>query len=930
MHSSPLPRPRRPLAAVSLRAALCKTAFLALAATAILPNHSRAAVDTWTGAGADNNWSTTGNFTPDVPPLTGDSLLYTGTATRLTSNNNGTANALTIAGITFDATAAAYALTGNAINLSADIVNNSVNAQSIGMNLVLTNTANTNFSSLGGGNLTFSGNISGTGVASSGAVTTGTPTFALTVTGTNAGGTSAANGTNTTTTFSGTNTYTGATRFTGGSVALNYGTTNGNKLDANSALFLGGPPALGGVTNPTNSGVNLTVTGSTNTVQTVASTVIDAGNSNISVTTAGATLNLGSVSSRSGGSVLLNTNPATGTVGAITATSNVNGILGGYAITTSNNGGSNPATANFVASSGAAGTASTLTAFGAYTTDFTVTNANIQNASTTAVTLAPAQFTINSLKTSESTTLTLASGTNTITSGGLLFFGGTAGVNTINGPGTLTSGSPDLDIFISGSSNNLTINAGITGSIGLVVAPVSANTAATVVLQGTNTFTGNIAVTRSVLALNSALPAATAGHTITLNEVYGSSILTTLTDGETAANSTLTINAANYLIQGGGGVVKSGAATNTLQLLGAHTYTGGTTLNTGTTVVDTLANGGVASSLGAASNAAANLVLNATSGDNPVLQYTGPTVSTDRLFTLSGTSSTGTVALDASGTGPVSFTNTGTELGGTNGAPTLILQGSNAGANTFASVLPNFGTGTTKLTKQGAGTWVLTGNNSYTGATTVTAGALGFNNALTAAAVAGTGVVNVNGGTLFGSGATPSGLLTVASGASLTPGASLAAGTTHAATVGIMTVGALTLTATAGAGSNFNVLLTNNGSTTGVGAGLTYSQLVANGAVALGGNINLTLGNNLVVGDKFFVLLNSGTTTGTFSNVTGTSFTSGGDTFSINYADTGDATAGNDVSLTVTAVTAVPEPSAWVGATALCAVIGWKLRRRRA
>ena len=57
------------------------------------------------------------------------------------------------------------------------------------------------------------------------------------------------------------------------------------------------------------------------------------------------------------------------------------------------------------------------------------------------------------------------------------------------------------------------------------------------------------------------------------------------------------------------------------------------------------------------------------------------------------------------------------------GTQTLILGGANTGHNTISGVIGN-GTATVAVTKDDAGTWTLSGRNTYTGATTVNAGTL--------------------------------------------------------------------------------------------------------------------------------------------------------------------------------------------------------------
>ncbi|MGH6761634.1 MAG: autotransporter-associated beta strand repeat-containing protein [Phyllobacterium sp.] len=147
------------------------------------------------------------------------------------------------------------------------------------------------------------------------------------------------------------------------------------------------------------------------------------------------------------------------------------------------------------------------------------------------------------------------------------------------------------------------------------------------------------------------------------------------------------------------------------------TYTGVTRINGGVLGVDKLADGGLASSLGASSADASNLII----GNGSTLRYTGTGDTTNRLFTLSA----GTTFIESSGTGAIVFTDTGpVTLAGNNQARTVALGGTNAGDNTLAGSVSDAGTGKTILAKNDAGTWVLTGNNTYTGNTVVNDGIL--------------------------------------------------------------------------------------------------------------------------------------------------------------------------------------------------------------
>jgi autotransporter-associated beta strand protein len=179
------------------------------------------------------------------------------------------------------------------------------------------------------------------------------------------------------------------------------------------------------------------------------------------------------------------------------------------------------------------------------------------------------------------------------------------------------------------------------------------------------------------------------------------------------------------------------------------------------------------SSIGASSNAAANLVI-----DGGTLRYTGAGTVTDRALTAG----IGGATLDASGTGALVFNSpAATALTGTDTARTITLTGTSTGGNTLAATIGNNGAGATTLSKTGAGRWIVSGANTYSGGTTITNGVLSVQN--TSGSGTGTGPVTAStGGTLGGTG-TIGGAVTINSGGRLAPGAS----------VGTLTVGSLSL-----------------------------------------------------------------------------------------------------------------------------------------
>ncbi|WP_181178361.1 autotransporter-associated beta strand repeat-containing protein [Mesorhizobium sp. B4-1-3] len=309
-------------------------------------------------------------------------------------------------------------------------------------------------------------------------------------------------------------------------------------------------------------------------------------------------------------------------------------------------------------------------------------------------------------------------------SGNLAYTGGT--VTTDRGF-TLTGNG---GINVTDAATTLTFTGTVVGPAGLIK-----NGAGTLVLSGTNTYSGGTTVNAGILRAGSAQAFGGSGG---MNVVGGATLDlngfdNTVYSLDGAGNVSMgagTLTIMGYYggtftgaISGTGGITRTGGGYAQVLSGCNNSYTGVTTVNGGGAglSVDCLANGNSNSSIGAASAGAANLVL-----DNGVLTYTGAggaTGTTDRLFTLG----TGGGTLGASGTGPVSFTNTGAiALAGTNTARTLTLQGTNTGNNTLSALLADNGTGKTSLTKSGAGTWILNNPTStYTGVTTISGGVLG-------------------------------------------------------------------------------------------------------------------------------------------------------------------------------------------------------------
>ena len=107
-----------------------------------------------------------------------------------------------------------------------------------------------------------------------------------------------------------------------------------------------------------------------------------------------------------------------------------------------------------------------------------------------------------------------------------------------------------------------------------------------------------------------------------------------------------------------------------------------------------------------------------------VLRYTGTGDSTDRILVMSGgTSPYLGGGIEHAGTGPLTLT--GPVYNNNNSAQTFSLLGNSASeARVTGDIYDN--QNTLAIRKDGSGTWVLTGSNSFTGGLTINAGTLGL------------------------------------------------------------------------------------------------------------------------------------------------------------------------------------------------------------
>ncbi|MES2657896.1 MAG: autotransporter-associated beta strand repeat-containing protein [Verrucomicrobiota bacterium] len=674
----------------------CRHSFVLSALIGGVAVQSAFADNIWDGGGTTGNWNEAGflNWGGNTTPASPTALQFGGTL-QLNSFNDLFAAGTQFNGITFNAGAGAFVISGNSINLGGTVLNSSSNNQTINLDLAML--ANRTFTTNASGSLTLGGVVSGG--------------FQFIKSGLG------------TLTFNGStgSTYSGQTQVSGGILMLDFANmaTPTNLLLSTSTIQTGGGE------------FNIKGKSSGATSQTLGN--LTQGNTSYSKVTlnsnsgGGTTLALGSVSHTAGNVTLFDI--STSGSGVTTSTGSANTVIsagfivkdsGGTGLAVKNGSNTNIVRYDDVAlattlASGATGS----------TTNYSTLN------SAASVTLNAGALSLSTLvmdTTNGTRSIDLGTGIKTLSNIGILFRGSSDGTISngqigANNAETIIHQLGTGKLTISGQVGSGTANLTKSGTGEVVLSGANSYTGATRLLDGTLTVQNTLGAT----AINIGGTVGTQGTAPVLNLGVGSSITggsITISNANGAINQTQNnaISGSTTLTLTSGGTLNLNADNSTAWTSGTIAVTGGFTLGLGN------------------DNALGSRILNF--GNSTLVANGGARTIANPITITNGTTTTVGGSNDMTLNGMVTFGGgTNTFLTSNNSATTIYgggitIRNDTSVAERFPTI-SNTGSGTMiisgpivngssldgRLIFGGSGIVNLNAANTYTGTNTVNAGA---------------------------------------------------------------------------------------------------------------------------------------------------------------------------------------------------------------
>jgi fibronectin-binding autotransporter adhesin len=688
-----------------------KKIFLALAASLALYPASGADI-TWDGGGVDNNWLTPGNWIGDVAPVATDALFFAG-AVKTAAVNNFAPNTQ-FNGITFNSGASSFTLSSAAINLAGNITNSSSVDQIISLPIALQQSVLFDTGAVGtatAGGVTLSGIISG----DYGLTKIGTGRLSLT----------------------GNNTFTGA-------VQINEGTFN--------VAGLGTAAGTGSITLGSATGGDVLYAYGASFGNPTNNLVIAAGTGNRTIRL----LQDGNI--YLDGSLTLNSNLIVDTgVSGKTRGFNLSGTIVGdedKIITLTN-------------TSGVAAATALINNQTSFTGIYEIANSAALSLGTNGMVVSGTVNVLSggTLKFSQGATIAGLNGEE----GAFAIGGGTNKILIINGTGTYDFAGVIQNGV--GQANGLTMNgAGGTQTL----SGANTHTGTTLVSAGTLNITGglsgsNITVNGATANFTESSTGVIAGTGTTFTLTNGNATLagtntytgaTTLTAGTLSVGADANLGNGNALVFNGGTLQITGTDLTTYAsgAIGSHAVTLTAAKTVGLDIADAANTFTVSTDMtqttgGLTKSGAGTLVLAGTNTYNGVTTMAGGTLQFAKAVSLYNeingswtaakviVNSGATLALNVGGVGEFSTGNVTTlltNLGGLGGAvtnnglkagSTIAFDTTTASDGSFTvanSVADSTGTGggAIGVNKLGTNDLILTGANTYTGKTVISAGTL--------------------------------------------------------------------------------------------------------------------------------------------------------------------------------------------------------------